>query len=133
MAPPRRSGNHPQAAGGDLRRRTFGSFVTVRCLTGRPCRRGCRSKGVHSSSAATITRRASASPTRRPAPVTPLAPQRFKVQLTIGQETHDKLRRVQDLLRHAVPSGDPAVIIDRALTLLLRDLERRKLATVERV
>jgi hypothetical protein len=63
--------------------------------------------------------------------VTPLAPQRFKVQLTIGQETHDKLRRVQDLLRHSVPSGDPAMIFDRALTLLLRDLERRKLATVE--
>ena len=71
-----------------------------------------------------------AAPTRRPALVTPLAPQRFKVQLTIGQETHDKLRRVQDLLRHCVPSGDPTVIFDRALTLLLRDLERRKLATV---
>ena len=70
-------------------------------------------------------------PTRQPALVTPLAPQRFKVQLTIGQETHDKLLRVQDLLRHCVPSGDPAVILDRALTLLLRDLERRKLATVE--
>ncbi|HEU4893808.1 MAG TPA: hypothetical protein VFT47_19775 [Vicinamibacterales bacterium] len=36
-------------------------------------------------------------PTCRPALVTPLAPQRFKVQLTIGQETHDRLRRVQDL------------------------------------
>jgi hypothetical protein len=71
-------------------------------------------------------------PTRAAALVTSLAPQRFKVQLTIGQETHDKLRRVQDLLRHSVPSGDPAVIFDRALTLLLRDLERRKLATVER-
>ncbi|HET7695578.1 MAG TPA: HNH endonuclease signature motif containing protein [Vicinamibacterales bacterium] len=71
-------------------------------------------------------------PTRPPAPVTPLAPQRFKVQLTIGQETHDKLRRVQDLLRHCVPSGDPAVIFDRALTLLLRDLERRKLGAVDR-
>lgn len=70
-------------------------------------------------------------PVRSPAVVTPLAPQRFKVQLTIGQETHDTLRRVQDLLRHSVPSGDPAVICDRALTLLLRDLERRKLATVE--
>lgn len=71
-------------------------------------------------------------PSSRPALVTPLAPQRFKVQLTIGQETHDKLRRVQDLLRHCVPSGDPAVIFDRALTVLLRDLERRKLAIVER-
>ena len=64
--------------------------------------------------------------------MTALAPRRYKVQVTIGQETHDKLRRVQDLLRHCVPSGDPAVILDRALTVLLRDLERRKLATVER-
>jgi hypothetical protein len=71
-------------------------------------------------------------PTRPLALVTPLAPQRFKVQLTIGQETHDRLRRVQDLLRHSVPSGNPAVIFDRALTLLLRDLERRKLAAVAR-
>lgn len=39
---------------------------------------------------------------------------------------------MQDLLRHCVPSGDPAIIFDRALTLLLRDLERRKLGTVER-
>ena len=67
---------------------------------------------------------------RRPAPavVLPLAPERYKVQLTIGRATHDKLRRAQDLLRHVVPDGDPAAIFDRALTLLLADLERRKLA-----
>jgi hypothetical protein len=39
---------------------------------------------------------------------------------------------VQDLLRHVVPSGDPAIIFDRALTMLLRDLEQRKLAQVDR-
>jgi HNH endonuclease len=69
----------------------------------------------------------------RPAPViAPLSPERYKVQVTISRETHDKLRRVQDLLRHAVPNGDPAVIFDRALTVLLQDLERRKLACVAR-
>jgi hypothetical protein len=31
---------------------------------------------------------------RRPAVVAPLAPERFKVQLTIGRDTHDKLRQV---------------------------------------
>ena len=67
---------------------------------------------------------------RAPAVVAPLAPARYKVQLTINGETHDKLRRVQDLLRHAVPDGDPAAIFDRALTLLLADIERRKLADV---
>lgn len=72
-------------------------------------------------------------PVPRPAPVvTPLAPERFKVQLTIDRETHDKLRRVQDLMRHVNPIGDAAVIFDRALTLLLEDLERRKIAATAR-
>ena len=64
--------------------------------------------------------------------VAPLAPHRYKLQLTIGQETHDKLRRVQDLLRHSIPTGDPAAILDRALTLLLAELERTKCAATER-
>ena len=69
----------------------------------------------------------------RPAPVvTPLAPERFKLQMTIGRETHDKLRRVQDLMRHVNPTGDAAIIFDRALTLLLEDLERRKIAATDR-
>lgn len=33
--------------------------------------------------------------------VAPLAPERFKVQFTITRETRDKLRQVQDLMRHA--------------------------------
>jgi hypothetical protein len=50
------------------------------------------------------------------------------VQITVSRETHDRLRRVQDLLRHQVPDGDPAVIFERALALLLQELERRTLA-----
>lgn len=66
-------------------------------------------------------------PTRPPTPLLrPLAPEHFKVQFTVGRETHDKLRRAQDLLRHAVPDGDPAAILDRALTVLLEQLERAK-------
>jgi hypothetical protein len=65
---------------------------------------------------------------QRRAIVTPLAPDRFKIQITVSRETHDMLRRVQDLLRHSVPDGDPAVIFDRALTLLLAELERKKMA-----
>ena len=63
-------------------------------------------------------------PTARPTVVAPLAPERFKVQFTVGQRTHDKLRRAQGLLRHSVPNGDPAEIFDRALTLLVDHLER---------
>ena len=54
----------------------------------------------------------------------------YKIQFTISRDTHDKLRRAQDLLRHAIPDGDPAKIFDRALTLLLADVERKKVAAV---
>jgi hypothetical protein len=64
--------------------------------------------------------------------VAPLAPERYTVQFTVSRETHDKLRRVQDLLRHSIPDGDPATIFDCALTLLLTDLERTKLAQTDR-
>jgi hypothetical protein len=70
----------------------------------------------------------------KPAPpvIRPLAPERYKVQLTIDRVTHDKLRTLQDLLRHVVPNGDPAIIFDRALTALLANLERTKIARVDR-
>ena len=64
--------------------------------------------------------------------VAPLAPHRYKLQLTIGEETHDKLRQVQDLLRHSIPTGYPAAILDRALTLLLAETQRTKCAATER-
>jgi hypothetical protein len=64
--------------------------------------------------------------------VAPLAPERYKVQFTVGRETFEKLRRVQDLLRHRVPRGDPGVIFDRALTALLADLERTKVGASDR-
>lgn len=58
--------------------------------------------------------------------VQPLAPERYKLQLTIARETHDTLRQLQHLMRHAIPDGDPSRIIDRALTLLLEDVLRQK-------
>ncbi|SRR6266568_1186307 len=47
-------------------------------------------------------------PPPRRAVVMPLAPERYKVQFTVSGQTHDKLRRAQDLLRHSIPNGDPA-------------------------
>jgi hypothetical protein len=64
--------------------------------------------------------------------VAALAPERYKVQFTVGRETYEKLRRVQDLLRQRVPNGDPAVIFDRAITLLLEVLEKKKIALTDR-
>jgi hypothetical protein len=63
---------------------------------------------------------------------TPLAPERYRIQLTVSRETHDKFCRAQALLRHALPSGDAAEIFERALTLLLEDLERRRFAETSR-
>jgi 5-methylcytosine-specific restriction endonuclease McrA len=68
----------------------------------------------------------------RPAHVTPLAPERYEVQFTATRETFDKLRQAQDLLRHRVPSGDIAAIIDRALTALVTELKRTKHAATDR-
>jgi len=55
------------------------------------------------------------------------SPERYRVQFTIGKESHDKLRRVQALLRREIPNGDPGAIFDRALTLLLQKVEKAKL------
>jgi hypothetical protein len=71
-------------------------------------------------------------PSRHRPVVVPLAPERFKVQMTIGTETLSKLRRAQDMLRHQVPDGDLSVVFDRALTLLVAELERKKCALVNR-
>jgi hypothetical protein len=59
--------------------------------------------------------------------VTPLAPERFAVQVTVSAETKAKLERAQALLRHQVPTGDVAEVLDRALDALLDGIERRKL------
>ncbi len=62
----------------------------------------------------------------------PLAPGRFALQLTIGQDTHDKLRYAQALLGHAVPSGDLAQVLDRAMDALITRLEQRRFAAAAR-
>jgi hypothetical protein len=59
--------------------------------------------------------------------VRPTAPERYRVQFTIGEATHEKLRRLQTLLRREIPDGDPSAIFDRAVTLLLAQVEVRKL------
>jgi hypothetical protein len=77
------------------------------------------------------TQPAVTAPAARPR-VTALSPTRYSVKLTIGHEAHDMLERARALLRHAVPDGDLAVVFERALRALLRDLERTKLAAVSR-
>ena len=53
-----------------------------------------------------------------------------RLQLTLTLETHEKLLRAQALARHTIPDGDLGTLLNRALTLLIDDLERRRLARV---
>ena len=69
-----------------------------------------------------------ATPPAGPAVVAPLAPARFKIQFTASGELHDKITHAQALLRHQIPSGDLAAVFDRAMTLLVRELERARFA-----
>ena len=61
-----------------------------------------------------------------------LAPERYEIRFTASAEVREKLRVAQDLLGHAIPTGDLAQVFDRALTLLVADLSRRKFAATAR-
>lgn len=72
-----------------------------------------------------------APPTPVPAPrrsldPMPLAPGRYRLQVTLGEDARQKLKQLQDLLAHQVPNGDPAAIIERALDALLTQVHKRK-------
>jgi 5-methylcytosine-specific restriction endonuclease McrA len=71
------------------------------------------------------------SPTPRPR-LTPLAPGRVALQVTITQETRELLRRAQELLGHTRESGEIPDVLNRALKLLVRALENRRFAECDR-
>jgi hypothetical protein len=77
-------------------------------------------------------------PSLSPPPATPrpvvqaLAPERYRVQFTIGQETHENLGRLQELRRREIPNGDPGAIFDRALTVLLDKVGKTKLGAADK-
>jgi hypothetical protein len=58
--------------------------------------------------------------------IAPLSPERYTLQVTLPAATHDLLRRAQDLLGHAVQSGNVAEVLERALKDLVVKLEKRK-------
>jgi len=61
-----------------------------------------------------------------------LTSDRYLLRVTLSAAGHANLRRAQDLLRHSVPSGDPAAVVERAFALLVEQLERQKIANVSR-
>jgi hypothetical protein len=66
------------------------------------------------------------------AAVTPLSPERYKLQLTISGETLEKMRLAKDTLSHAIPTGDDAAILARAFDALIEKLARQKFAATDK-
>ena len=60
------------------------------------------------------------------------SPECYRLQLTISREAWDQLKKVQDLLRHSIPDGEPSRIFERAVALLLERVEKRKFGKTDR-
>jgi hypothetical protein len=54
------------------------------------------------------------------------------MQLTIGRELLDKLERARELMMHANPKADLAIVVERAVDALLAKLEKERLAKTDR-
>jgi hypothetical protein len=71
-----------------------------------------------------ILRVAAPAPTR--VQVEPLSQDRFLVKFTASRTMRDKLELARDLMRHANPKGDLAVILERAVDLLVAELQKKQ-------
>ena len=69
---------------------------------------------------------ATGSPPPKPGRVEPLSADRFKVQFTASAELRDKLELARDLMSHSNPGRDLAIVMERAIDLLLTELQKRK-------
>jgi hypothetical protein len=64
--------------------------------------------------------------------VTPLAPRRYELRITIDESAHADLTQLQDLLGHQIPDRNPAAIVSRALALLVDRTLARKAGMTDR-
>jgi len=97
-----------------------------------------RNDGVVTAEAPTDARPTlcTAAPARNEGPIPPAklamrAPERFGLQVTIDETTHDLLRRAQELLSHQVPNGDLPTVLRRVLEAAVPVLEKRKFGTAK--
>jgi hypothetical protein len=63
---------------------------------------------------------------RRLPAVEPLAPDRYRLELTLNAEQKAKLELARDLLSHANPTADLAIVVERALDALIARTEQRR-------
>ncbi|HWA77970.1 MAG TPA: hypothetical protein VG937_36800 [Polyangiaceae bacterium] len=62
----------------------------------------------------------------------PLSGTRYLLRVCVGSEFKAKLGRARDLMSHGNPSGELAVVLERALDLLVERLEKQRFAKIER-
>jgi hypothetical protein len=65
-------------------------------------------------------------------PIVALSPRRYKIEITVDEATHDKLRSLQDLMARSGTGRDPGEIISRAIDVLLVRTLARKAAFTDR-
>jgi hypothetical protein len=70
--------------------------------------------------------------THGPSRMEPLSAERYKVQFTASEELRDKLERATLLMSHQNPRADLAVVVERALDLLIANLEKTRLGKAMR-
>lgn len=64
--------------------------------------------------------------------IQPVSPARYRITFTADAELKRKLELATDLLRHAVPSGDLATLVGRAIDLLVEQTLRRRFGKTSR-
>jgi 5-methylcytosine-specific restriction endonuclease McrA len=64
--------------------------------------------------------------------VEPVSEARFRIEFTASAGLREKLELCRDLLSHTNPSRDLAVVVERAVDLLLAELERSRLGRAKR-
>jgi hypothetical protein len=77
----------------------------------------------NSSSSGTVETRLAPSSSR----LQPLSAASYRVEFTAGTELRDKIEKARNLLSHAIPSGDLALLFERALDALLHVEVKRRL------
>lgn len=63
-----------------------------------------------------------------PSRVRPISAQRYMLQFSIATSDHDRLRHLQDLLSHAVPTGEVELVFSCMLDVSVPFYEKRKFA-----
>ena len=74
------------------------------------------------------TQPASAAKSSHKAVIEPLSSVRYRIQLNASAQLKEKLERALDLLSHSNPIGDLAVMIERAVDLLIERVEKQRFA-----